>query len=144
MGWPSRSTFPPYAEVAADIVAGRIDAVEMQALTPRGGRPVDPELVPLSGLWLPPSRRRRDRQDVGGDPARCHPTYARSTTTGRPRSPDSPRAVKAGRTYVSSGAFVELRVDGCEPGDVIRMGPDGGAVEVRAEASAAQPGDRRP
>ena len=48
-------------------------------------------------------------------------------------------AVRAGRTFVSSGPFVEVEVDGCGPGDVVQLGRGGGTVEVRALASAAQP-----
>jgi hypothetical protein len=47
-------------------------------------------------------------------------------------------AVHAGRTYVSSGTFLELEVEGCQPGDVIKLGAGGGTVDVRATATAAQ------
>jgi hypothetical protein len=40
---------------------------------------------------------------------------------------------------VSSGPFVELGVDGHEPGDVVALARGGGTVEVRASASAALP-----
>ena len=45
----------------------------------------------------------------------------------------------AGRTYVSSGSFVDLRVEGCEPGEEVKLGRGGGTVGVEVSASAAQP-----
>ena len=61
------------------------------------------------------------------------------TPARRSRSRPGRTAVRAGRTFVSSGSFVDLEVDGCGPGDVIKLGRGGGSVEVRAAASAAQP-----
>ncbi len=132
--------FPlPYAEIAADIVSGRIDAVEMQALTPDIDGPSIREWYRFlnCGYRLPV---------VGGTdkmsaeiPLGAIRTYARI-------DPDVPLsfgawadAVRAGRTFVSSGSFVDLEVEGCGPGDVVRLGGGGGTVEVRAAASAAQP-----
>jgi hypothetical protein len=131
--------FPlPYAEIAADIVAGRIDAVEFQALTPNVDGPSVREWYRFlnCGYRLPV---------VGGTdkmsaeiPLGGIRTYARL-------DPDVPlsfeawaAAVRAGRTFVSSGTFIELEVEGCEPGDVVALGRGGGSVEVRATAWAAQ------
>jgi hypothetical protein len=132
--------FPlPYAEVAADIVSGRIDAVEMQALTPGVDGPSIREWYRFlnCGFRLPV---------VGGTdkmsaevPLGAIRTYARL-------DPDQPlsfgawaEAVRAGRTFVTSGAFIELEVEGCGPGDTLALGRGGGSVEVRASAWAAQP-----
>ena len=132
--------FPlPYAEIAADIVSGRIDAVEMQALTPDIDGPSIREWYRFlnCGYRLPV---------VGGTdkmsaeiPLGAIRTYARI-------DPDAPvsfdawaDAVRAGRTFVSSGSFVDLEVEGCGPGDIVTLGRDGGTVDVRAGASAAQP-----
>jgi hypothetical protein len=131
--------FPlPYAEVAADIVSGRIDAVEMQALTPDIDGPSIREWYRFlnSGYRLPV---------VGGTdkmsaeiPLGAIRTYAR-LAPGAPVSFDAwADAVRAGRTFVSSGSFVDLAVDGCGPGDVVQLGRGGGSVEVRASATAAQ------
>ena len=132
--------FPlPYAEVAADIVAGKIEAVEMQALTRGVDGPSIREWYRFlnCGFRLP---------IVGGTdkmsaeiPLGAIRTYAR-LADGRPLSFEAwSDAVRAGRTFVSSGPFVSLTVDGHEPGDVIRLGRNGGTVEVRATASAALP-----
>jgi hypothetical protein len=132
--------FPlPYAEIAADIVSGKIDAIEMQALTPDIDGPSIREWYRFlnCGYRLPV---------VGGTdkmsaeiPLGAIRTYAR-LDPGAPLSFEAwADAVRAGRTFVSSGSFVDLQVDGCGPGDVIRLGRGGGSVEVRAAASAAQP-----
>ncbi len=132
--------FPlPYAEIAADIVAGKIDAVEMQALTPEIDGPSIREWYRFlnCGYRLPV---------VGGTdkmsaeiPLGAIRTYARLD----PEVPLSfgawADAVRAGRTFVSSGSFVDLQVDGCEPGDEVKLGRGGGTVAVEVSASAAQP-----
>ena len=132
--------FPlPYAEVAADIVCGRIDAVELQALTPGVDGPSIREWYRFlaCGYRLPV---------VGGTdkmsaevPVGAIRTYARL-------DPDRPlsfagfaEAVRAGRTFVSSGALIDIEVDGHGQGDVIALGTGGGTVEVRVRAWAAQP-----
>ena len=66
-------------------------------------------------------------------------TYAR-LEPGRPLSFESwADAVRSGRTFVTSGPFVELAVDGRQPGGTVRLGRGGGTVEVSALATAAQP-----
>jgi hypothetical protein len=132
--------FPfPYAEVAADIVAGKIDAVEMQALTADVDGPAIREWYRFlnCGYRLP---------IVGGTdkmsaeiPVGAVRTYARLDRE-QPLSFEAwADAVRAGRTFVSSGSFVDLAVEGHEVGDVVRLGRGGGTVEVHATATAAQP-----
>jgi len=132
--------FPlPYAEVAADIVAGKVEAVELQALTPGVDGPSIREWYRYlnCGFRLPV---------VGGTdkmsaeiPLGAIRTYARLEPD-RPLSFEAwASAVRAGRTFVTSGPFVELAVDGREPGDVVRLGRNGGTVEVKVTTSAALP-----
>ena len=132
--------FPlPYAEIAADIVSGRIDAVEMQALTPNVDGPSIRE-------WYRFLNCGYRLAIVGGTdkmsseiPLGAIRTYAR-LAPGVPLSFAAwADAVRAGRTFVSSGAFVDLEVDGHAPGDAIALGRGGGSVEVVVKASAAQP-----
>ncbi|HET9083086.1 MAG TPA: CehA/McbA family metallohydrolase [Candidatus Limnocylindrales bacterium] len=132
--------FPlPYAEIAADIVCGRIDAVELQALTPGVDGPSIREWYRFlaCGYRLPV---------VGGTdkmsaevPVGAIRTYARLD----PEQPLSfaafAEAVRAGRTFVSSGALIDIEVDGHGQGDVVAFGPRGGTVEVKVRAWAAQP-----
>jgi hypothetical protein len=132
--------FPlPYAEVAADIVSGRIEAVELQALTPGVDGPSVREWYRfLSCGYRLPVLGGTDKM-TAEIPLGAIRTYAR-LDRGRPPSFEAwADAVRAGRTFVSSGPFVELRVEGKEPGDVVRIKRGGGTVEVRAAASAASP-----
>ena len=132
--------FPlPYAEVAADIVSGKIDAVEMQALTPDVDGPSIREWYRFlnCGYRLP---------IVGGTDKMSAEIPLGAIRTYAQLDPGAPisfatwaAAVRAGRTFVSSGSFIDLAVDGCGPGDEINLGRGGGSVEVRATASAAQP-----
>ena len=132
--------FPlPYAEVAADIVSGRIDAVEMQVLAPDADGPSIREWYRfLNCGYRLPIAGGTDKMSAE-IPLGAIRTYAR-LDPGEPLTFEAwARAVRAGRTFVSSGSFVELAVEGCEPGETVRLGPRGGSVEVRAGASSALP-----
>jgi hypothetical protein len=132
--------FPlPYAEIAADIVCGRIDAVELQALTPGVDGPSIREWYRfLSCGYRLPVVGGTDKMSAEV-PVGAIRTYARLD----PEVPVSfdawADAVRAGRTFVSSGSFIDLEVEGCGPGDVVRLGGGGGTVAVSVTAWAAQP-----
>jgi hypothetical protein len=66
-------------------------------------------------------------------------TYVRTDATAAPPEEAWAEAVRAGRTFATSGPILDLSVDGHEPGEVIRMPASGGRLEVRARARAAQP-----
>lgn len=51
------------------------------------------------------------------------------------------QAVRAGRTFMSSGPIISLTVDGRAIGDEIRLPSGGGKLEVKAEAECAWPID---
>jgi hypothetical protein len=66
-------------------------------------------------------------------------TYARVDPDG-PRSPEAwAAAIRAGRTFATSGPTLALSVDGHEPGDVVALPASGGRLEVRVTARAVQP-----
>ena len=132
--------FPlPLAEIAADIVAGRIDAIEMQTFAPGLDNPTVTEWYRFlnCGYRLPVlggTDKMSAEMAVGGVR-----TYAR-LDPGQPPSFEAwAAAVRAGRTQASSGPVLELAVDGHEPGDVVRLPPTGGRLEIRVKARAAQP-----
>jgi hypothetical protein len=131
--------FPlPYAEIAADIVAGKIDALETQALSPGLDDPSVLEWYRFLNLGyrLPivgGTDKMSSEVPVGAVRAYVHllddaPLFFDGWAA----------AVRAGRTFVTSGPVLELAVDGHEPGDVIRMS-SAGRVEVAVRARAAQP-----
>ncbi len=132
--------FPaPYAEIAAAIVSGRIDAVEMQCLAPGLDSPPILEWYRFldCGYRLP---------ILGGTdkmtaevPVGAVRTYARLDPGAPPTFDAWAAAVRAGRTFVSSGPVIELAVDGREPGDVLSLSASGGHLEAHVRARAAQP-----
>src|SRR5207245_1436963 len=48
-------------------------------------------------------------------------------------------AVRAGRTFATSGPIIELSVEGHEPGSIVSMPGSGGRLQIQARALAAQP-----
>jgi hypothetical protein len=131
--------FPlPYAEIAADIVMGKIDALETQALS--GGLD-DPSVLEWYrflnlGYRLPIV--------AGTDKMSAEVPVGAVRTYGHLLSDDAltfdawAAAVRAGRTFVTSGPILELIVDGHEPGAMIRL-RSAARLEVAVRARAAQP-----
>ena len=132
--------FPlPFAEIAADIVAGEIDAVEMQGFAPGLDSPsiLEWDRVLNCGYRLPV---------LGGTdkmsaevPVGAVRTYARLDPDVAPTFPAWSAAVRAGRTFATSGPVLELLVDGHEPGAVVSLPASGGRLAVEVRARAAQP-----
>ncbi len=131
--------FPlPYAEVAADIVSGKIDAIETQTLAPGLDDPSILEWYRFLNLgYRLPIVAGTDKMSAEV-PVGAVRTYGHLATDD-PLTFDSwAAAVRAGRTFVTSGPILELAVEGREPGDVIRL-RSGGRLEVALRARAAQP-----
>lgn len=132
--------FPlPYAEIAADIVAGLIDAIELQCFAPGLDNPSILEWYRYlnCGYRLPL---------VGGTdkmsaevPVGAVRTYARLDGAAPPTFEAWSAAIRAGRSFVTSGPVIELSVDGAEPGTVVSLPAGGGQLEVAVRARAAQP-----
>ncbi len=135
--------FPlPYAEIAADIVMGRIDAVEAQAFAPGLDDPMILEWYRYLNLGerlpivagtdkmsaeVPIGAVRTYTRLEEGDAADGGLTFTRWAD-----------AVRAGRTFVTSGPLLELTVEGREPGHVLRLtGPS--RLQALARVRAAQP-----
>jgi hypothetical protein len=130
--------FPlPMAEVAADIDAGLLDALEMQCFD--------------ATLESPPIREWYRYLDagyrlpiVGGTdkmsatvPLGQIRTWARLEDDALTFETWAP-AVRAGRTFVTSGPILELSVDGLGPGDTLQVGAEAHLqVELTARASQA-------
>ena len=130
--------FPlPYSEIGADILAGKIDAIESQALSPGLDDPAVVEWYRFLSLG------ERLPIVAGTDKMSAEvPIGAVRTFThlldDRPLSfAGWADAVRAGRTFVSSGPILELAVDGHGPGDVVRLS-SAGRVSVSVVARASQ------
>ena len=132
--------FPlPYAEVAADIVLGRIDAVEVQAFAPDLGDPGIAEWYRfLSAGYRLPIVAGTDKMSAEV-PVGAVRTYARLERD-RPLGFEAwASAIRAGRTFASSGPVIGLSVEGSEPGEVVHLPASGGRLAVRADVRATQP-----
>ncbi|MEO8228708.1 MAG: CehA/McbA family metallohydrolase [Chloroflexota bacterium] len=132
--------FPlPLAEIAADIVAGRIDAVEMQTFAPGLDNPTILEWYRfLNCGYRLPVLGGTDKMSAEM-PLGAVRTYARLDPDAAPTFAAWSTAVRAGRTFATSGPVLELSVDGHEPGDVLALPASGGRLEAHVRARAAQP-----
>jgi hypothetical protein len=132
--------FPlPYAEIATDIVTGRIDAVEMQCFAPGLDNPSILEWYRyLNCGYRLPVLGGTDKMSAEV-PVGAVRTYARLD----PEAPASfeswAAAVRAGRTFATSGPIIELSVDGREPGAVLSLPSSGGRLEAHVRVRATQP-----
>ncbi len=131
--------FPlPFAEIATDIVTGRIDAVEMQVFAPGLDNPSILEWYRfLNCGYRLPVLGGTDKMSAE-IPVGAVRTYARLDPEGPPTFDAWSAAVRAGRTFASSGPVIELTVDGLEPGGVLSLPGSGGRLEVHARARSAQ------
>ena len=130
--------FPnPYCEVVASIVLGKVDGVELKLFSPGlndfgvmewyrylncgyrvaavGGTDKMSATIPVGGVR----------------------TYA--LLDDEFRFDSWARAVRAGRTFTSSGPLIDLRVEGKRPGDAVALPARGGQVEVEAWAESVLP-----
>lgn len=130
--------FPnPYCEVVAALVQGKIDGVELKYFSPTiedfsvvewyrflnsgyrvaavGGTDKMSATIPVGGV-----RTYALLDDEFG-----YDSWA--------------RAVRAGRTFTTSGPLIDLRVEGKRPGDDIALPGRGGTVEIEAWAESVFP-----
>ncbi len=129
--------FPnPYCEVAADIVLGKIDAVELNmsnwALQLHewyrylncGYRVAAVGGTDKMGAYMPVGAIR---------------TYA-LLDDDRPFTFEAwAAAVRAGRTFTTTGPLLDIRVEGRRPGDEIQLPEGGGTLHVEARAESVVP-----
>jgi hypothetical protein len=134
--------FPnPYAEVVADVLLGKVDALEIRDFlvsTPEtyGMR----EWYRFLNLGYRVAAVGGTDKMSAGMPVGGVRTYARLR--------DEPfsfaawaRAVRAGRTFTTSGPLLRLEVEGVGLGETLRLPPEGGILEVRAWAESVWPFD---
>jgi hypothetical protein len=132
--------FPlPYAEIGAAIVAGLVDGVEMQTFAPGLDTPPVTEWYRfLNCGYRLPILGGTDKM-TAEVPVGAIRTFAR-VGPGAPATFDAwAAAVRAGRTFATSGPAIELMVEGQQPGDVIELPAAGGQLEAVARVRAAQP-----
>ena len=131
--------FPlPMAEIAADIDAGLLDALELQCFDDTLQSPPITEWYRyLDAGYRLPLVGGTDKMSAGIPLGQVR-TYARLDDGAELEFGAWAAAVRAGRTFVTSGPLLQLRVEGHEPGDDVVLG-DATTVEVELRAVAAQP-----
>lgn len=129
--------FPnPYSEVAADIVLGKIDAVEINM----------GNFAMQLHEWYRYLNCGYRVAAVGGTdkmsasmPVGAIRTYA-LLAEGEPFSFEAwATAVRAGHTFTTTGPLVDIRVEGRRPGDECRLPAGGGTLHVEARADSVVP-----
>ncbi len=130
--------FPlPMTEVAADIAGDLLDALEIQVFDPTLESPPIREWYRyLDAGYRLPLVGGTDRMSAEVPLGQVR-TWARLDPGAELTFKAWARAIRAGRTFVTSGPILELRVDGRGPGDTVEGG--GGHVEVEVVARAARP-----
>jgi hypothetical protein len=131
--------FPlPLAEVAADIDAGLLDALEIQCFDETlQSPPISEWYRYLDAGYRLPLVGGTDKMSAAVPLGQVR-TWARLDDGADLDLASWARAVRAGRTFVTSGPLLAFRVDGREPGDELAL-PAGASVEVELRALAVQP-----
>jgi hypothetical protein len=126
--------FPyPHSEIIAEIVRGRVDGVEFWDFwTPTMDSFSFHELYRLLNCGYRVAVVGGTDKMSAGMPVGNVRTYA--YTGDDELSFDAwARAVRAGRTYTTSGPLVRFSVEGCQPGAELTLPAGGGSVHVEAE-----------
>ena len=129
--------FPyPHSEIIAEIVRGRVDGVEFWDFwTPTMDSFSFHELYRLLNCGYRVAVVGGTDKMSAGMPVGNVRTYAQ--TGDEELSFDSwARAVRAGRTYTTSGPLVRFSVEGRGPGDELALPASGGTVHVEAEVTS--------
>jgi hypothetical protein len=131
--------FPnPYGEVVADIVLGKVDAAEIRYFTPAlDGFNVREWYRFLNCGYQVAAVGGTDKMSagipVGGVRTYAHLGDEEFTFA------NWASAVRAGRTFTTSGPLIGMLVEGRAPGSEIRLPDGGGTLEVEAWAQSVQP-----
>jgi hypothetical protein len=131
--------FPnPYCEVAADIVLGKIDAAEIRVFTPALDSYNVLEWYRFLNCGYRVAAVGGTDKMWAGMPVGGVRTYAH--LGGEEFSfANWAKAVRGGRTFTTSGPLISLMVEGCAPGDEIRLPASGGTLEAEASVQSVQP-----
>ncbi len=132
--------FPfPHSEVIAEVVLGKIDGLEIRDFhVPSMDTFAVHEWYRLMNCgYRVPAVGGTDKMSAGM-PVGGVRTYA--NIGDRELSHESwSDAVRAGRTYTTSGPLMDFEVEGLTPGDELSLPASGGSVHVKATATCAMP-----
>jgi len=138
-----RPHFPsPNCEIAADIILGKVDALEVRNLDVFNDS-LDSYAIRewyryLNCGYRIPAVGGTDKMSAG-TPVGGVRTYAKLEADSGFSFDSWGKAVRAGRTFTTSGPLIELTVEGQEVGDELRLPASGGTLEVETWATCAQP-----
>jgi len=131
--------FPnPYCEVVADIVLGKVDAVEIRYFGPTLSDFSTTEWYRFLNCGYRVAAVGGTDKMSAGMPVGGVRTYAQLGDEGFSFESWA-RAVRAGRTFTTSGPIIGLQVEGHSPGGEIKLPAGGGTLEVEAWAQSVQP-----
>jgi len=138
-----RPHFPgPNCEIAADIVLSKVDALEVRSFGIINDT-LDSHAIRewyryLNCGYRVPAAGGTDKMSAGM-PVGGVRTYAKLGSDDEFSFDNWGKAIRAGRTFTTSGPLIGLTADGREVGDEIRMPAGGGTLEVETWAVCAQP-----
>ena len=138
-----RPHFPgPNCEIAADIILGKVDALEVRQFGLFNDS-LDTSSIRewyryLNCGYRVPAVGGTDKMSAGM-PVGGVRTYAQLGSSDEFSFDNWGKAVRAGRTFTSSGPLIGMTADGREVGEEIRMPSGGGTLEIDAWAVCAQP-----
>ena len=131
--------FPnPYCEVVADIVLGKVDAVEIRYFGPTLSDFSTTEWYRFLNCGYRVAAVGGTDKMSAGMPVGGVRTYAQlhdEVLTFESWA----QAVRAGRTFTTSGPIIGFQVEGHRPGGEIKLPAGGGTLEVEAWAQSVQP-----
>ena len=131
--------FPnPHLEVAADVILGKVDGVEIRYFSPSLDNYQMREWYRLLNLGYRVAAVGGTDKMSAGMPVGGVRTYAHLGDE-EFTFEQWARAVRAGRTFTTSGPLIGLSVEGRVPGDELRLPAGGGTVAVQAWARSVQP-----
>lgn len=132
--------FPyPYSEVIAEVVKGKVDGLELRDFwTPTMDTFAIHEWYRLLNCGYRVAAIGGTDKMSAGMPVGGVRTYAH---IGKDQFTFDAwgKAVRAGRTYTTSGPLVSFSVEGRQAGDSIKMGAGGGHLRVEASAAGTMP-----
>jgi hypothetical protein len=142
----------PHAEVVAGIVLGKIDATEVRwfdfppYVAPGGHWGETPFAFPGVLQWYRYLNCGYRVPAVAGTDKMTNAIAVGALRTYARLSPDGPftyaawhRAIKSGRTFVTTGPLLDLEVEGRTPGDRLDLPSGGGTLQVVARARSTLP-----
>jgi hypothetical protein len=138
--WPYEPDEDTVSEGLADLVLGKVDALEVDLLPWQAADEPDWYTLLNCGLQVPllGSSRKKSNVTALGSVR----TYAKLNPGEEFNYKNWIEAVRAGRSFVTNGPLLFLTIDGQEPGGTVRLDGEARTVRVHAEARSLVPFSR--